>query len=78
MTEKRMTMQEVFDRELHDLCQPLTTMQCRFELAQMMGDSESLRDAVRNGIEDCARIFKHIGAMRERLIEDRRDEAAGR
>jgi len=28
--------------ELHDLCQPLTAMQCRLEVGKMLGHTEAL------------------------------------
>jgi len=55
------------DRELHDLCQPLTTLQCRLELAQMIGDAASLKEAVDGGVEETLRIFAAVARMRETL-----------
>jgi len=62
------------ERDLHDLCQPLTSLQCRLELAQMMGDAGSLREAVDGGLEDTRRLFAGVSAMRERLL---REDSAG-
>jgi len=58
------------DRELHDLCQPLTALQCRLELAQMMGDAVSLKEAVDEAVDDIQRIFAGIAQMRKRLAQE--------
>ncbi len=50
---------------LHDLCQPLTTLQCRLELAGMAGTAEAYRDAVNLGLVECARLVEAVGSMRE-------------
>jgi hypothetical protein len=55
------------ERALHDLCQPLTTLQCRLELAQMCVDASSLHEAVTGALEDTERLFAGITVMRERL-----------
>ena len=55
------------DRQLHDLCQPLTTLQCQLELAQMTGDPESLKAAVDGGVDEALRMFAVIAQMREIL-----------
>ena len=56
------------ERELHDLCQPLTTLQCRLELGQMCGDEASLMEAVEGGLQEITKLFRGIGRMRERLM----------
>lgn len=64
------------EQDLHDLCQPLTSLQCRLELAQMIGNPVSLREAVDAGLEDTRRLFAGVSAMRERLLhEDGKGEA---
>jgi hypothetical protein len=50
---------------LHDLCQPLTTLQCRLEMAGLIGTAEAYREAVETGLEECVRLSKAVGAMRE-------------
>jgi signal transduction histidine kinase len=57
------------DKELHDLCQPLTTVSGHLELGQMMGDAESMRSAVENALVDCRRMFKSVATMRRRIAE---------
>lgn len=57
------------DRELHDLCQPLTTASCHLELGQMMGDTESLREAVDGALIECRRTYDYVRRMREKIAE---------
>ena len=52
-------------KALHDLCQPLTTLQCRLELASVVGTTEAYREAVELGLEECSRLMHAVGAMRE-------------
>lgn len=49
---------------LHDLCQPLTTLQCRLEMAELLGTPEAYREAVVTGMGECARLSAAVGAMR--------------
>jgi len=59
------------DGELHDLCQPLTTLLGRLELGQMMGDVESLKEAVDRGMVEAQRMAAAVERMRERLEQER-------
>lgn len=61
------------DRELHDLCQPLTTASCHLELGQMMGDAESLKSAVDGALVECRRTYDYVRRMRERIAETLRE-----
>ena len=45
------------EKELHDLCQPVTSMQCRLELGKMGGTSKELLEAANGALEDTDRIF---------------------
>jgi signal transduction histidine kinase len=49
---------------LHDLCQPLTTLQCRLELATLVGTAEAYREAVERALVECDRLTEAVGAMR--------------
>lgn len=55
--------------ELHDLCQPLTALQCRLEMGRMLGQPEALEEAVKGGLEETRRMFHIIAHMRQRLLE---------
>jgi hypothetical protein len=57
------------DKELHDLCQPLTNLSCFLELGQMMGDQDSMRTSVDGALVECRRMFEGIANMRGRLAE---------
>ena len=59
-----------FDRELHDLCQPLTALQCRLELGQMIGDHKALLEAVEGAMQETERMFTAIMRMRARLLKE--------
>jgi hypothetical protein len=61
---------------LHDLCQPLTTLQCRLEMAGVVGTAEAYREAVEMGLVECARLVDAVGSMREVMRAAIRDAAA--
>lgn len=69
MTETPVLLKEL-ERELHDLCQPVTSLQCRLELGKMMGGEDALVEAADGALEDAARIFEHVAKIRERLIAE--------
>ena len=54
---------------LHDLCQPLTTLQCRLEMAILSDSEESYREAAETGLTECRRILQLVESMREILQE---------
>jgi hypothetical protein len=56
-------MDEV-DQVLHDLCQPLTTLRCRLELAGLIGTVEAYREAVELGLGECVRLVDGVESMR--------------
>jgi hypothetical protein len=49
---------------LHDLCQPLTTLQCRLEMAELLDTPESYREAVVAGMRECLRLSAAVTSMR--------------
>jgi hypothetical protein len=57
------------ERELHDLCQPVSTLQCLLEYGQMCGTPEELLLAVESGLVETVRIFRCIEAMRGRILQ---------
>jgi len=63
-------------RALHDLCQPLTTLQCRLEMAGIVGTPEAYREAVDLGLTECARLVDAVGSMREIVRSEARETAA--
>jgi hypothetical protein len=56
--------------ELHDLCQPLTALQCRLEIGRMQGNPSAMAEAVDGGLEETRRIFAVIMRIRQRLLAD--------
>jgi hypothetical protein len=63
-------------RALHDLCQPLTTLQCRLEIAGMTGTNEAYREAVDMGLAECVRLMQSVDSMREIVRSVRTAEAS--
>lgn len=64
--QKATTVQQM-STVLHDMCQPLTALQCRLEMAELMNTCEDYREAVALGISECARLSGHIHRLRELL-----------
>ena len=50
---------------LHDLCQPLATLQCGLELAGALDTPEAYRKAVDAGLAECARLMNAVTLIRE-------------
>jgi hypothetical protein len=50
---------------LHELCQPLTTLQCRLEMAELVDTPEACREAVVAGLVECGRMSAAVGTMRQ-------------
>jgi signal transduction histidine kinase len=56
---------------LHELCQPLTALQCRLEMGIIHGGQpELLRETVQDSLIETSRLFAAIAAMRERLLSE--------
>jgi hydrogenase maturation factor len=56
--------------ELHALSQPVSTLRCRLDIAVMLDDEASAKDATRGGLEDVDLIFASISRLRQRLDEE--------
>ena len=57
---------------LHDLCQPLTALECCLHVSTMEIDGElpapeELRHTIRAAIAECERMMSRVRAMQERL-----------
>jgi hypothetical protein len=50
---------------LHDLCQPLTILQCKLELGLLKGDQEAAHAAMTDGLRECTRLTAAVNAMRD-------------
>lgn len=55
---------ERIDVALHSLCQPLTVLQCRLALGELIGGPDAMREAIREGLQECARMNQTVGTMR--------------
>jgi signal transduction histidine kinase len=49
---------------LHDLCQPLTTLQCRLEMASLTNTIEAYHEAAEAGMAECGRLAESVELMR--------------
>ena len=46
--------------ELHELCQPLTTLQCTLEMAALTDTQEAYREAMETGLAECRRYAMSV------------------
>lgn len=53
--------------QMHDIAQPLASLQCRLEIGKLMGDGTSLAEAVEGGLEDVFRLIAAFSRMRDVL-----------
>ena len=58
---------ERIDVALHGLCQPLTVLQCRLAMGDLLGDPDAMREAIREGLQECVRMNETVGTMRAML-----------
>jgi hypothetical protein len=58
---------ERIDVALHGLCQPLTVLQCRLAMGELIGEPDAMREAIREGLQECLRMNKTVGTMRAML-----------
>jgi hypothetical protein len=65
--EARTELIERIDTALHGLCQPLTVLQCRLAMGELIGDPDAMREAIREGLQECARMNQTVGTMRAML-----------
>ena len=71
---------ERIDVALHGLCQPLTVLQCRLAMGELIGEPEAMRQAIREALEECARLNKTVATMRavlQQMMADEEDERRG-
>jgi hypothetical protein len=55
------------DDALHGLCQPLTVLQCRLAMGELIGGPDAMRNAIAEALVECARVNLAVGLMREML-----------
>jgi hypothetical protein len=66
------------DVALHGLCQPLTVLQCRLALGELIGEPDAMREAIREALQECARLNRTVGTMRAMLQQVMVDRAGER
>jgi hypothetical protein len=77
---ERTELVERMDVALHGLCQPLTVLQCRLAIGELIGEPEAMRDAIREALQECARLNQTVGTMRtmlQQMIADEEDDRRG-
>jgi hypothetical protein len=55
------------DEALHGLCQPLTVLQCRLAMGELIGGAEAMRTAIGEALVECTRVNLAVSLMREML-----------
>jgi hypothetical protein len=63
----RVDLVERIDVALHALCQPLTVLQCRLAMGELVGEPGAMREAIREALQECARLNQTVGTMRAML-----------
>ena len=63
---------------LHDLCQPLTVLQCKLTLSILHGQSTASRETVEEALHECARLNETVHRMRTLVELAMRDESSQR
>jgi hypothetical protein len=77
---KEDALAERIDVALHGLCQPLTVLQCRLAMGELIGEPEAMRDAIREALLECVRLNQTVGTMRTMLqqaMQNSEDEMRG-
>ena len=59
--------------KLHDLCQPLTALQCRLEIGMLHGRPETMRATIEEALHECERMNNRVHAM-QNLLRDRLEQ----
>jgi hypothetical protein len=65
--QERTDLVERMDVALHSLCQPLTVLQCRLAMGELIGEPDAMREAIREGLQECERMNLTVGTIREML-----------
>jgi len=62
---------ETIAAALHDMCQPLTALQCRLELGGIRSSAHAMREDIDGAMKDCARMIAAVSRMRAVVAEAR-------
>ena len=63
------------EKELHDLAQPISSLQCRLEIGKMLGGQDALQEAVEGGLKDLSRMTEILTNLRVLITEGTRGRA---
>jgi hypothetical protein len=64
---------ERLDMALHGLCQPLTVLQCRLAMGELIGEPDAMLEAIREALKECVRLNQTVGTMRTMLQQVKAD-----
>jgi hypothetical protein len=70
----RIDLVERIDVALHSLCQPLTVLQCRLALGELIDEPDAMREAIHEALQECVRLNQTVGTMRTMLQEVRANQ----
>jgi hypothetical protein len=80
MSSQQMSPPELVERidcALHALCQPLTVLQCRLAMGELIGQPDAMLEAIREALKECVRLNQTVGTMRtilQQMKVDTNDE----
>jgi len=74
MMSRELAMQRI-GKALHDLCQPLTTLQCRPRDGGSGGNSAGVSRGGELGLEECGRLSQAVTEMRDLVRAEARTAA---
>jgi len=63
--EDKVAVVRAIAASLHDMCQPLTALQCRLEIGQLLGTPAGYEEAVTEALRESERLLASVTAMRE-------------
>ena len=69
----RAELVERLDIALHGLCQPLTVLQCRLAMGELIGEPDAMLEAIREALKECVRLNQTVGTMRTMLQQVKAD-----
>ncbi len=75
-TDAHARVLEEISASLHDMCQPLTALQCRLEIGQMFGTAEAYAEAVEEALRESERLLIAVSGIRE-MVRHAREQAQG-
>ncbi len=56
---------------LHDLCQPLSTLQCRLEIGMMDATATAMSAAIAEALHVCVQLNDQVRGMQIRVLQSR-------